>query len=297
MRYWSKDVVVDPYDATQNTWYAGVFSGWGGPPNDLGGLYKTTNRGVSWTRIVTLNGVTSVTFNPSDQNEAYMTTETRGLWFSSNMRTATPTFAAVSSYPFRQPERVFFNPFNPSEIWVTSFGGGVRVGTTAVAPQVNSFRVNDGALQRSMVTSLTVTFSTQVTLGQGAFTLVPQGGGTPVALSFTTAVNNGQTVATITFGGSLADGRYVLTTVAAQVRDLASGTQMTADRQDSLYRFFGDVNGDSAVNGLDLAEFRTAFGTTSASPNYRSYLDLNGDGAVNGLDLAEFRTHFGTTLP
>ena len=29
--------------------------------------------------------------------------------------------------PFRQPERVFFNPFNPNEVWVTSFGGGVMV--------------------------------------------------------------------------------------------------------------------------------------------------------------------------
>jgi hypothetical protein len=35
MRYWTKDVVIDPHDATQNTWYAGVWSGWGGPPNGL----------------------------------------------------------------------------------------------------------------------------------------------------------------------------------------------------------------------------------------------------------------------
>ena len=34
MRYWTKDVVVDPGDPTQSTWYAGVFSGWGGPAND-----------------------------------------------------------------------------------------------------------------------------------------------------------------------------------------------------------------------------------------------------------------------
>ncbi|MGZ3930632.1 MAG: hypothetical protein ACXVP0_04525, partial [Bacteroidia bacterium] len=38
MYYWTKDIVIDPNDATQNTWYAGVFSGWGGPPNGLGGL-------------------------------------------------------------------------------------------------------------------------------------------------------------------------------------------------------------------------------------------------------------------
>jgi hypothetical protein len=244
-----------------------------------------------------LDGVTSVTFNPSDQNEAYMTTETRGLWFSSNMRAATPTFAAVASYPFRQPERVFFNPYNPSEVWVTSFGGGVRVGTTAAAPapQVASFRVNDGSAQRSMVTSLTVTFSSQVTLAPGAFILTPQGG-LPVAPSFTTAVNNGATVATITFGGSLADGRYTLTTVASLVRDL-TGIAMAADRQDALFRLFGDVNGDAVVNGTDLTAFRNAFGASSADANYAWYLDSSGDGVINGTDLTAFRTHFGVVLP
>lgn len=135
MLYWTKDVVVDPFDSTQNTWYAAVYSGWGGAPNGLGGLYKTTNRGVSWTRITSgLDRVESVTFNPSDSNEAFVTTETQGLWYSSNMRSASPTFTLVTSYGFRQPERVFFNPANSNEIWVTSFGGGVVVGTTGSTP-------------------------------------------------------------------------------------------------------------------------------------------------------------------
>jgi hypothetical protein len=60
----------------------------------------------------------------------YLTTETEGLWYSSNITSSTPTFSAVTSYPFRQPERVFFNPYNPNEIWITSFGNGLRVGTT-----------------------------------------------------------------------------------------------------------------------------------------------------------------------
>jgi hypothetical protein len=34
----------------------------------------------------------------------------------------------VTSYPFRQPQRVFFNPFNPDEMWVTSFGNGMKSG-------------------------------------------------------------------------------------------------------------------------------------------------------------------------
>ncbi|MGA9772962.1 MAG: BACON domain-containing carbohydrate-binding protein [Blastocatellia bacterium] len=129
MHYWTKDLVIDPHDSTQNTWYASVFSGWGGPPNGLGGLYKTTNRGQAWTRIKNLDRVTSCAISPVNPNEMYLTTETEGLWYSSDLNAATPSFAAVTSYPFRQPERVFFNPFNPNEIWITSFGHGLRVGS------------------------------------------------------------------------------------------------------------------------------------------------------------------------
>ncbi|HTL80307.1 MAG TPA: T9SS type A sorting domain-containing protein [Bacteroidia bacterium] len=131
MYYWTKDVVIDPNDATQNTWYAGVFSGWGGPPNGLGGLYKTTNRGMSWTKLTgtTLDRVTSCTFNPQNADQLYVTTEVQGLWMSNNINNPSPTFSLVTSYPFRQPERVFFNPFVTGEMWVSSFGNGMKVGS------------------------------------------------------------------------------------------------------------------------------------------------------------------------
>lgn len=131
MYYWTKDIIVDPNDATQNTWYVCVFSGWGGPPNGLGGIYKTTNRGTSWTKLTgtTIDRVTSLTFNPSNANQVFITTEGQGLWMSSNINSGTPTFSMVSAYPFQQPERVFFNPFIPSEMWVTSFGNGMKVGS------------------------------------------------------------------------------------------------------------------------------------------------------------------------
>src|ERR1051325_8058107 len=130
MKYWTKDIVVDPNDPNQNTWYVSVFREWGGPPNGLGGLYKTTNRGTSWTKLTgsTLDRVTSCTFNPSNANEIYLTTETQGLWMSGNINSGTPTFSNVASYPFRQPERVFFNPNNANEMWVSSFGNGMKMG-------------------------------------------------------------------------------------------------------------------------------------------------------------------------
>lgn len=131
MRYWTKDIVIDPNDTQQNTWYVSVFSGWGGAPNGLGGLYKTTNRGTSWTKLTgtTIDRVTSCTFNPANPNQIFLTTEGQGLWMSSNINAGTPTFSMVNSYPFRQPERVFFNPYNTNEVWVTSFGNGMKMGT------------------------------------------------------------------------------------------------------------------------------------------------------------------------
>ena len=46
----------------------------------------------------------------------------------------------VQSYPFHQPERVFFNPFNTQEVWVTSFGNGMKMGTiTSTATGIPDF--------------------------------------------------------------------------------------------------------------------------------------------------------------
>jgi hypothetical protein len=134
MDYWTMDLVVDPNDSAQNTWYVGVYSGWGGPPNGLGGLYKTTNRGLAWTQLRSDDGVTSCAINPLNANELYVTTETEGLLFSSNINSATPTLTQVANYPFAQPQRVLFNPYNPAEVWVTSFGNGIRVGNTLPSP-------------------------------------------------------------------------------------------------------------------------------------------------------------------
>lgn len=139
MLYWTKDVVIDPHDATQNTWYVGVFSGWGGAPNGLGGLYRTTDRGITWKKILDQDRVTSCAVSPTDPNEMYATTETAGLWYSKNATASTPTFASVDGYPFRQPERVFYDPYVKGRIWATSFGNGLRYAAPApplVAPQL-----------------------------------------------------------------------------------------------------------------------------------------------------------------
>ena len=72
--------------------------------------------------------MTSITFNPADSNQIYLTTEYEGLWTSMNISSANPQFTLIDSYPFKQPERVFINPYNSNEIWISSFGNGMKVG-------------------------------------------------------------------------------------------------------------------------------------------------------------------------
>jgi len=130
MKYWTKDIVIDPNDTSQSTWYVSVYSGWGGAPNGLGGLYKTINKGQTWNKLTgsQFDRVSSISFNPNNKSEAYLSTETQGLWMSKNMNVSSPTFSIVQSYPFRQPERVYTNPYNSNEIWVSSFGNGMKMG-------------------------------------------------------------------------------------------------------------------------------------------------------------------------
>jgi photosystem II stability/assembly factor-like uncharacterized protein len=196
LQYWTQDVVVDPSDSTQQTWYAGVYGGWGGPANDLGGLYRTTNAGVTWTRILTLHGVTSATVNPANTNEIFVASETDGLWYSNNIHAATPTFTQVKSYPFRQPERVFFNPSNSSEIWVTSFGGGVFVGTAALpaASSINSTSAN-GTYSTGQSINVTLNFNQPVTLTGGNLNIT---------------LDTGAVVTVAPFSGSTASATYVV---------------------------------------------------------------------------------------
>jgi hypothetical protein len=129
MYRWTKDLIIDAHDPSQNTWYAAVFSHWGSYPNEVGGLYRTYNRGVSWTRISDLYRVESVANHPTNPDIAYLSTEAAGLWRTDNLTATSPAFTQVDGYPFRHPVRMFFHPNDETELWATSFGNGLRVET------------------------------------------------------------------------------------------------------------------------------------------------------------------------
>ncbi|MFK7933514.1 MAG: T9SS type A sorting domain-containing protein, partial [Saprospiraceae bacterium] len=130
MKYYTKHLTVDPHDASQNTWYAGVFDGYPEehPSVGVGGLYRTQNRGESWVALGDFYRVESVTIHPENPAVMYVCTESEGLWYTDDLNAAQPTFRLLTSYLYHHPLRVIFNPFNAAEVWVSSFGNGLRRG-------------------------------------------------------------------------------------------------------------------------------------------------------------------------
>ncbi|WP_437314110.1 hypothetical protein [Sorangium sp. So ce385] len=124
MHYWTKDIVVDPNDRTESTWYVTVFSH---DDRFFGGLYRTRDRGLTWQRISDKVRVESCAIDPRDPDRMYMTTERDGLWITEDLNDDAPTFFRDDGYSFQQPVRVFWNPHDLDEVWTVSFGGGMRV--------------------------------------------------------------------------------------------------------------------------------------------------------------------------
>ena len=200
-----------------------------------------------------------------------------------------------------------------------SYSGGtgndvVLTRSSATAPAVvTSVVVNAGQAnltQRSQVTNVTVTFDRIVSFtgaADAAFQLSRTGPGAPTGnVTFivdTSGSTATQTIAKLTFSGSLTegstaapsliDGSYTLTVFSGQVQ----GGIQSGDNVSSLFRLFGDVNGDKTVNLTDLTAFRNAFGASSTDANYRPFFDFSGDGVINLTDLTQFRNRFGIILP
>ncbi|TVS21068.1 MAG: hypothetical protein EA424_00760, partial [Planctomycetaceae bacterium] len=74
---------------------------------------------------------------PTDRDVMVYTTAGQGLWYTANATAANPTFTRVDSFPFAHPTRVFHNPYDINEIWVTTFGNGMYVGRTDHSFDVN----------------------------------------------------------------------------------------------------------------------------------------------------------------
>ena len=188
---------------------------------------------------------------------------------------------------------------------------GVSNTIAVVAPiAIQGTQVNDGNAQRSMVQSLTVSFSHAVTLDAGAFSIVlhanatidgviGQTAGTLPVLGWTTS--NGGLSYVITFSGagvvnnSIADGLYDLHLDHTKVHDAVSQTLAT-DYVFAFFRLYGDFNGDGTVNNADSFQFSRAFNKSIGQAGYLAFFDFNGDGTINNSDNFQFSKRFNTTF-
>jgi hypothetical protein len=185
------------------------------------------------------------------------------------------------------------------------------------SPSLSSVIVNDGALDRSQVKKLTVSFDRPVTLQTGAITLVRLNTGgsgannnsaptdASSALAAPTTQDGGKTwvytfaaaspfVDKTSIGastGSLVDGIYTLSVDPTKVA--ANGVAMTTGGTLTFHRLFGDINGTKNVNAGDYNLFRGAFGKNSTQAGYNAAFDFDNNGTVNAGDYNQFRARFG----
>ena len=179
-------------------------------------------------------------------------------------------------------------------------------------PTVLSVQINDGLAQRSMVTNITVQFSSNVSASLGSDDLRLRNLNTnemiaPADMAVDYDVTN-QT-ARFTFPGltstgrSLANGNHAAMLVASGITD-DSGQQLDGNGDGAggdsylfeFFRWFGDLDGDRDVGPTDLLGLRDTWDRTGADAQYNPALDSDGDGDVGVLDLLTFRETFDTRL-
>ncbi len=183
------------------------------------------------------------------------------------------------------------------------------VAVPVIPAKVLTISINNAAIQRSSVTESTIKFSQAVFLPVNpadAFTLDGPIGTIQITATITSP--SPQTTVKLTFSGagttagSLNDGNYTLTAIAAQIGYGGlpldgNGDGLSGDNFSySLYRFYGDVNGDRAVDASEFIVFRLAFGTDNTATGFLSYLDFDGDGAISVSDFIQFRLRFGGSI-
>lgn len=173
-------------------------------------------------------------------------------------------------------------------------------------PTVTARFVGDGSAQRSLVKYATYTFSSPVTVGPGAFTLTRTSDSQTFPVTASNPSGDGTTWLVSVTGGlgvtsqGLPDGRYQLTFSRTQITD-AYNFPISASSPNlaplTFHRFFGDYDGNTAINNADLLRLRRTQNKSLGDPGYLAYFDFDGNNTVNATDVAEFMARYGKILP
>ncbi len=98
----------------------GAYSPW--PKTEGGGLFKSTDAGGNWQRVLDVSQVWDVTFDPRDPKVLYAGTLAKGVFRSED---SGQTWTHLEGLPFVNTHKVTCDPADPDSIYVTTFGGGV----------------------------------------------------------------------------------------------------------------------------------------------------------------------------
>ncbi len=243
---------------------------------------------------ITLNAVSQ---NATVESSGNFTTTFNTATLAANKYVVTYAFAGIAGFPAATDTSTTLtvNPLPPTTVTLVT--------------------VNAGNTQRSRITQVTVNFSAPVdaatltTLGAIKFTrttatttgivgTVVQTGASGVNGRIQVAPMNGMVASvTLTFdnasgsassagveSGSLADGRWQL---AIPLLSYQSNLN-----DPSLYRLFGDADGNHTVDAADFSLFGSVFGSSAAGSRF----DADGNGTIDSSDFAQFGSRFGVTL-
>lgn len=236
------------------------------------------------------------------------------------------TFAAGSSTAVVTIDPTADQTIEPSETaWLvvlpranTAVGNPVHaMGTIAHDDQlqVNQVIIQDGNVQRSIVTQVSVQFNLDVAIAADAFRIINRATGQSLNFSVTTSLVNGKTKATLTFlagasvyargaGFSLVDGNYQLTIDATKVtaqghildgdKDGADGGNFVfgAAAADKFFRYFGDSDGDRDVDATDYGRLGLTYRKVLGQTGFNRYFDYDDDGDVDATDYGRFSLRY-----
>jgi RHS repeat-associated protein len=178
----------------------------------------------------------------------------------------------------------------------------------SLPPRVVRHEVNGGSPQRSSVTNISLYFNTNVDVTASNLVLRNLATNAPInptnfVISWDPSTNKASFGFPGLLGKTLPDGNYIASLLANTVTN-ESGLHLdgNADGQPgdaftfSLFRYFGDWDGDRDVDFLDNHWLQRSFGKTSADTNFDARFDLNADNIVNDIERARFSSNYFTVL-